>query len=501
VLPVAFGRQGNDINVAWRMEDPSHAPTEYDIQVVQESSGSDTDEELNARALRFAAARKAKAQGRAVPLSNASPIVTSAEPLPTSMPKITVSRPSPSSANLVSSEKRATTTGTPESASENRVGPRRKSGLRVETEEPEQDIRGLMLGIDATPKYTRPSSTRKSTSLQKSASSGLHATPLSVSGRHRVDSSPDARMLGYGLGYGDDVVSPFPLSATVTGSGRTIGGWAAGDFPSSPKTPLPPIPPGAISGDGSDVTADASMFPPSPHVRKLTVPVTNVTPMVPPPDVVADALAGVGLSAEDEKLAASSGLPVGTVVKDVRPGVKGKLQIRARNEFGWGPFSPVATFMLDPAPGIVSVSQTQITIRCGHSDRERLRVQKQIVARDVPDGCCEGPPWHDELWFSPWEDVPLSSHNMQGCIATVSDLLPGSRYRFRQRSRQDVDWEQCPLTLPTRTHSEFVALVSWFFGLDTGRFVASIVHAVLSDFCFLTLCPQRRALIACRLSL
>ena len=85
--PIAFGRQGNDINFAWTMPDPvGNAPAalEYDVHVLQQSSGSDTDPELSAKAARFAASR-----GRKAP---ATPHVSS---LPVIASPATVSRPGP----------------------------------------------------------------------------------------------------------------------------------------------------------------------------------------------------------------------------------------------------------------------------------------------------------------------------------------------------------------------------------------------------------------------
>ena len=85
--PIAFGRQGNDINFAWTMPDPvGNAPTalEYDVHVLQQSSGSDTDPELSAKAARFAASRGRKA-----------PTTPHASSLPVIASPATVSRPGP----------------------------------------------------------------------------------------------------------------------------------------------------------------------------------------------------------------------------------------------------------------------------------------------------------------------------------------------------------------------------------------------------------------------
>jgi hypothetical protein len=51
----------------------------------------------------------------------------------------------------------------------------------------------------------------------------------------------------------------------------------------------------------------------------------------------------------------------------------------------------------------------------------------------------------------------------QGELVTVSGLLPGTRYNFRQRTRPDVEFDQCPVSDTVQTKGKKPVPLSRFF--------------------------------------
>lgn len=428
---------------------------EFGIAVVQDSDGSDTDPELDAKARRFAAAKRQAAEGSLGSLGASQswkgPLthtLGSSVGMPMS-PVVSRAAITPQADAVGHVGSRSSPRGKMGSAGEEHSPPKR-SGLRVATEAKERDVRGLLLGFDCTPKYVQPPSSSHKSRTKASPSQTVPVLPVGQVSRElhspgpgcvssRSIGAPSPRQLPDG-GVFPLIRSPGPTGSLAKGS-KSLA--------SSTSAPSLPSPQPGQGGEGGG-PGDYDGPPPSPGLKSILVPASNVAPVEPPAEVYEEALRGTGAT-EAEVRAGMPGTVLGTVVRNVRPGILGRVQVRARNQFGWGPFSPVATFMLDPAPTVVSVTKHQVVLRCAIADRQRLFVQKQVALTDVADGCCGSPPWHDELVFGDWEDVLPTRDNMEGLVLTISGLEAGTRYRFRQRSRTDVEWDQCPLTDAIRT--------------------------------------------------
>ena len=77
-----------------------------------------------------------------------------------------------------------------------------------------------------------------------------------------------------------------------------------------------------------------------------------------------------------------------------------------------------------------------------------FELQQSVVIRDAEHSFVELN--EDEpkgsKWYAPWQDVPIVRSNVNGREVTVCGLLPGTRYRFRQRCRDNISWDKCPIS-------------------------------------------------------
>ena len=120
-----------------------------------------------------------------------------------------------------------------------------------------------------------------------------------------------------------------------------------------------------------------------------------------------------------------------------------------------------------------------------------LGLQAQVSKQDLPDGCISHAAYRSTTWYGPWVDVPLEdvtngvkeelqlrrrdgpsdvmvhlgsevSAKKKGELVTVSGLLPGTRYRFRHKTRTGIEWDQCPVSEEVQTRGKMCVCASVF---------------------------------------